>query len=90
MTIRLHHNKSNGIFSLRSADRSTLTATAKRSVYRTLPFIGLTFDLGASVHAIIPRGVFVEAQKGTRPAPLVVHTKFPRVRLFIERIKEVF
>lgn len=90
MTIRLHHNQSNGIFSLRAGDRSTLTATAKRSVYRTLPLIGLTYNVGANVHAIIPRGVFVEAQKGTRPAPLVVHTKWPRVRLLIERVKEVF
>lgn len=89
MAIRLHHNKSNGIFTLRSANRSIITATEKRSVYRTLPFIGLTYDLGANVNVIIPRGVFVEAQKGKRPSPLVVHTKFPRIRLFIERIKEV-
>ena len=74
--MRIHFNKSNGIFSVRRSDRSTVTATEKRSVYGKLPLIGLSpYSLGANVYVIVTRGDLLEAQKGTRPDATVVHTK---------------
>lgn len=90
MSIRLHHNKSNGIFSVRREDRAIIAATGKRSEYRKLPLIGNVIPVGANVFGIVTKGLYVEAQKGTRPLVPVVYTKFPRVRLYLARLKEVF
>lgn len=87
--IRLHHNKSNGIFSVRRFDRSTVCATGKRSEYRKLPLVGNVVPLGADVFGLITTGLYREAQKGTRPFVPVVYTKFPRVRLAVARLKEM-
>lgn len=90
MSIRLHHNKSNGIFSARREDRSILSATGKRSEYRKLPLVGNVVPMGSDVFGLITTGLYREAQKGTRPFVPVVHTKYPRVHLFVARLKEVF
>lgn len=89
MTIRLHHNKSNGIFTARTADRAILAATGKRSVYRKLPLVGNIIPVGANVFGLVTVGLYREAQKGKRPMIPVVYTKFPRVRLCIMRLKEM-
>lgn len=86
MSIRLHFNKSNGIFSLRNVSRAIVSASEKHA---KVPFIGNTVELSPVVHAVITKGLFVEAQKGTRPFVPVIVTKWPTVRLVIARIKEV-
>lgn len=85
--LRLHFNKSNGIFSARGADRSTVLASEKHAV---IPFIGDTVELSPRVHAVITNGLYKEATTGSRPFIPVLVTRFPKVRLVIARIKEVF
>lgn len=84
---RLHFNKSNGIFSVRRSDRSTVCSSERRA---KLPLIGDTIALAPRVHLIITRNDFEKAMTKDRPVLSVVVTRFPFVRLLIERIKEVF
>lgn len=84
--MRLHFNKSNGIFSVRREDRSTLSASERNA---KIPFIGDVVSLAPRVHLLITRGEFEEATKGSRPFLTAEVTRFPKVRLFIKRIKEV-
>lgn len=84
--MRLHFNKSNGIFSVRREDRSTLAATERHG---KIPFIGDTFELSPSVYILVTRGLYEAATEKSRPFVPVVVTKWPRIRLFWERIKEV-
>lgn len=84
---RLHFNKSNGIFSVRRSDRSTVCSSERRA---KLPLIGDTIALAPRVHIIITHNDFKKAMAKDRPVLSVAVTRFPFVRLLIERIKEVF
>lgn len=84
---RLHFNKSNGIYTVRCADRSIFGASERRA---KLPLIGSTLRVAPRAYLIIPRGVFQKAIDKERPVLSVAETRFPFVRLLIERIKEVF
>lgn len=84
---RLHFNKTNGIFSVRRSDRSTVCSSERRA---KLPLIGDTIALAPRVHLIITRNDFEKAMTKDRPVLSVAVTRFPFVRLLIERIKEVF
>lgn len=84
---RLHFNKSNGIFSVRRADRSTVCSSERRA---KLPLIGDTIALAPRVHLIVTRNDFKKAMTKERPVLSVAVTRFPLVRLLIERVKEVF
>lgn len=86
--LRLHFNKSNGIFSARGADRSTVMASEKHAVIPKV--LGSTIELAPRVHAVITTGLYKEATTGSRPFIPVLVTRFPKVRLVIARIKEVF
>ena len=83
--IRLHFNKSNGIFSARRVDRSTAFASEKHA---KIPRCGTFHSFSPSVHAIMTHGLLVSASHGERPEVPVVFTKWPRVRLFITTVKE--
>lgn len=85
--MRLHFNKLNGIFSVRRQDRSTVSSSERHG---KVSFIGDTFALAPNVHLIVTNGTYREAQRGTRPFVPVLVTRFPKVRLFVARIKEVF
>lgn len=85
--LRLHFNKSNGIFSARRVDRSSALASEKHA---KIPRIGDTIELSPNVHCILTKGLYVEATTGSRPFIPVLVTRFPKVRLVIARIKEVF
>lgn len=88
MMMKLHFNRSNGIFSVRRVDRSTAFATAKNF---KIPRVGLVNELSPNVHVLITRGTFIKATEDwKRPEVQVVVTKWPRVRLFIEWLKETF
>lgn len=82
---RLHHNKSNGIFSVRRIDRSTVCSSERRA---KLPLIGDTIALAPRVHLIITKKDFQKALDGKRPVLSVAVTRFPFVRLVIERVRE--
>lgn len=84
--MRLHFNKANGIFSVRRDDRSTVAATERNG---ELPRIGDTHQLAPSVHILITRGLYELAKTKSRPFVPVVVTKWPRLRLLWERLKEV-
>lgn len=84
---RLHFNKSNGIFSVRRSDRSTVCSSERRA---KLPLIGDTIALAPRVHIIITHNDFKKAMTKDRPVLSVTVTRFPFIRLLIERIKEVF
>lgn len=84
--MRLHFNKSNGIFSVRRIDRSTLSSSERNA---KIPFIGDVVSLSPMVHLLITRGEFEEATKGSRPFLTAAVTRFPKVRLVIKRIKEI-
>lgn len=84
---RLHFNKTNGIFSVRREDRSTVCASERRA---ELPYIGDTIALAPRVHLIITRNDFKKAMTKSRPVLSVAVTRFPFIRLLWERIKEVF
>lgn len=84
--MRLHFNKSNGIFSVRRVDRNTLCASEKHG---KIPLIGDVVSLAPRVHLLITRGEYEQATSGSRPFLTAVVTRFPKVRLFIKRIKEV-
>lgn len=88
--MRLHYNKTNGIFSVRREDRSTVSASERRSKYGKLPLLGSTVSLGGSVHLIITRGLYEAAQTKSRPFVPAVFTRWPTLRLIVARIKEVF
>lgn len=83
--IRLHFNKSNGIFSARRVDRSTAFASEKHA---KIPRFGSFHSFAPSVHALMTHGLLVSASQGERPEVPVVVTKWPRVRLFIATVKE--
>lgn len=83
---RLHFNKTNGIFSVRRSDRSTVCSSERRA---KLPRIGDTIALAPRVHLIITRNDFQEAMTKSRPVLSVAVTRFPFVRLLWERIKEI-
>lgn len=84
---RLHYNKAIRMFSVRRSDRSTVCSSERGA---KLPLIGSTVPLAPSVHIIITRGDFQKAIDKHRPVLSVAVTRFPFVRLLIERIKEVF
>lgn len=84
--MKLHFNKSNGIFSIRRPDRSTVRTSERHA---KIPRIGDVVPLAPSVHILVTKGSYVLASEGKRPALPVVVTKWPRLRLFILRIKEV-
>lgn len=86
--LRLHFNKSNGIFSARGSDRSTVLSSEKHAVIPKV--LGSTIELAPRVHAVITIGLYKEATTGSRPFIPVLVTRFPKVRLVIARIKEVF
>lgn len=84
---RLHFNKHKGSFTIRRADRSTAFGT---DPHVKLPLIGDTIALSPNVHIIITRNTFKKAMAKQRPVLNVAVTRFPFVRLLVERIKEVF
>lgn len=84
---RLHFNKSLKNFTIRRADRSIVGASERGA---NVPFIGDTVSLAPRVHIIITRGDFVKAMDKKRPVLSVAVTRFPFIRLLIERFKEVF
>lgn len=84
--MRLHFNKSNGIFSIRREDRSTVAAT---ELHGKLPLIGAVATLSPRVHLLITRGEFVKAMNKERPHLEAVVTYWPRIRLCVKWIKEV-
>lgn len=84
---RLHYNKSLKSFTVRRSDRSILCASERRV---KLPLIGSTIALAPRVHIIITTGDFRKAIDKKRPVLSVAVTRFPFIRLLIERIKEVF
>lgn len=84
---RLHFNKTNGIFSVRRIDRSTVCSSERRA---KLPLIGHTFALAPNVHLIVTRKDFKEAMTKSRPVLSVAVTRFPFVRLLWKAVKEVF
>lgn len=83
----LHFNKSNGIFSVRRIDRSTVTATPRNF---QIPRIGSATELSPNVHLLITKGLYEKAVTKSRPDVPVVYTKWPRVKLFVLRVKEYF
>lgn len=85
--MKLHYNQSNGIFSIRRFDRSTVKSTRKHA---KIPLIGSTIELSPSVHILITKGSFIAATQRKRPMLPVVVTKWPRVRLCITRIVEIY
>lgn len=84
---RLHYNKSLKNFTVRRSDRSIICASERRA---KLPLLGSTVALAPRVHIIITTGDFRKAIDKKRPVLSVAVTRFPFVRLLIERIKEVF
>lgn len=84
---RLHYNKSLKSFTVRRSDRSIVCASERRA---KLPLLGSTVALAPRVHIIITTGDFRKAIDKKRPVLSVAVTRFPFVRLLIERIKEVF
>lgn len=83
--LKMHFNKSNGIFSVRRVDRSTALATDKNF---KVGMLGETYALSPTVHVIATKGIFEKASEGKRPEVPVVVTKWPFVRLVINRVKE--
>lgn len=84
---RLHFNKTNGIFSVRRSDRLTICSSERRA---KLPLIGDTIALAPRVHLIITRNDFKKAMMKSCPVLSVAVTRFPFIRLLVERFKEVF
>ena len=84
--MRLHFNASNGIFSVRRKDRSTVLASERSA---KLPLIDSVATLSPCVHLLITRGEFVKAMNKERPHLEAVVTYWPRIRLFVKWIKEV-
>lgn len=84
---RLHYNKNLKNFTVRRSDRSIVCASERRA---KLPLLGSTVALAPRVHIIITTGDFRKAIDKKRPVLSVAVTRFPFVRLLIERIKEVF
>ncbi|UCS82752.1 hypothetical protein vBYenPRambo_009 [Yersinia phage vB_YenP_Rambo] len=84
---RLHFNKSHNNFSIRRTDRSIVGVSGKAD---ELPLIGSTVALAPRVHILITRNDFKKAMDKKRPVLNVAVTRFPFVRLLIQRIKEVF
>lgn len=84
---RLHYNKSLKSFTVRRSDRSIVCASEHRA---KLPLLGSTVALAPRVHIIITTGDFRKAIDKKRPVLSVAVTRFPFIRLLIERIKEVF
>lgn len=85
--MRIHYNKLNGIFSVRREDRSTVCATERHG---KLPRFGDTFELSPSVHILVTRKNYIEAMTKSRPFADVRVTKWPRLRLALKVIREVF
>lgn len=85
--MKLHFNSSNGIFSVRRYDRSTVAASERHG--KIPAFLGDTIELAPSVHILVTVGSYVAASAGKRPVLPVVVTKWPKVRLFVARVKEV-
>jgi hypothetical protein len=85
--LRLHFNKVNGIFSIRGTDRRTVKSSERKA---KIPSIGDTIELAPRVHAVITKGLYEEATTGSRPFIPVLVTRFPKARLVIKRIKEMF
>lgn len=83
---RLHYNKRNGIFSVRSMDRSTVAASERHG---KLPRIGDTVEISPRVHILVTHNDYLLAQLKLRPVLSVAKTRFPRIRLFFKWLKEV-
>lgn len=84
--MRIHFNKSNGIFSIRRDDRSTLRSTERNF---KLPLVGDIVPLASNVFILVSRGDYQKAITKCRPSADVRVTKWPRVRLFFKRLKEL-
>lgn len=84
---RLHYNKSNGIYSVRRLDRSTVAASERHG---KLPLIGDTVELSPRVHLLVTRYDYLKAKDKKRPVLSVAVTRFPFVRLLWKFIKETF
>lgn len=84
---RLHYHKGNKQFTVRRTDRSIVCASEQRA---KLPLLGSTICLAPRVHIIITTGDFKKAIDKKRPVLSVAVTRFPFIRLLIERVKEVF
>lgn len=85
--MRLHFDKSNGIFSIRRDDRSTVVSSERHG--KIPRFIGQAVLLGPSVHILITKGSFIAATHNERPVLPVVVTKWPRISLLVARLKEI-
>lgn len=83
---RLHYNKSNGIFSVRRLDRSTVAASERHG---KIPRIGDTVELSPRVHILVTRYDYLKAKDKKRPVLSMAKTYFPRIRLFFKWLWEV-
>lgn len=83
---RLHYNKSNGIFSVRAQDRSTVAASERHG---KLPRIGDVVELSPRVYILVTHNDYLLAQLKLRPVLSVAKTYFPRIRLFFKWLWEV-
>lgn len=87
MKFKLHYHKLFEHFTVRRSDTRAIVFTTERRF--VVPLIGQTVELAPKVHVIITRGKFQEATNKTRPVLNVAVTRFPFVKLLIERVKEV-
>lgn len=84
--MRLHFNKSNGIFTVRRSDRTTVHASRR---HMALPVLGGVVSLAPRTYLLITRGEYLWAMKKGCPQLEAVITKCPRTRMFIKWLKEV-
>lgn len=85
--MHLNFSKTNGIFSVRREDRSTVIASERHA--KIPRFIGEAVQLAPSVHVLITKGSFIAATNKERPVLPVVVTKWPHISLLVARLKEV-
>ena len=85
--LKLHHHKDAGIYSLRRTDRSTTWATPRNC--KAPRFLGHAIALSHTVHVLLTPSEFAQARAGKRPVCETHVTSWPRVKLFIKRIKEM-
>lgn len=87
-TYRLHHNRSNGIYSLRDVTRYTVAASSRNS---KLPLIGNVIPVPEGFVLVTNREYKAAAGYPKKyPAIDSVVTKWPRVKLFIKALKGAF
>lgn len=87
-TYRLHFNRSNGIYSLRDTTRYTVAASGRNS---KLPLFGNVVPVPEGFVLVTP-GEYKQAAGYPKKYPAIesIETHWPRLRLFIKAIKEVF